>query len=371
MSVSHPLGQFSLHYPDKLAKTAILEMLPAGRLVADTAAVSTLSSNAFYFGDNFRILQLLRTAFAGQVDLIYIDPPFGTGQAFNNLDQELAYDDRLMDYQFLEFLRRRLFLLRELLSDQGSIYLHIDKKIGHYVRVIMDEVFGYHNHINDITRIKCNPKNFARKAYGNYSDMILYYAKNRDQQIWNDIKEPLTESEIISLFPKIDPEKGRYTTHPLHAPGETQEGDTGLAWKGLNPPKGRHWRYSRAHLDKLDAEGLIEWSETGNPRKKVFAREHKGKKIQDVWELKDKGISYVSYPTEKNVRLLNRVIQHSSNPDSIVLDAFAGSGSTLWAAHQLGRKWMGIDQSDQAFSVIQENMKQAQIEGDIFRWKAP
>lgn len=369
MSNSHPLGQFSLHYPNKLTEAEILDLPSKGNIRSEQIEHQALATNAFYWGDNFQVLNALLTDFRGKVDLVYIDPPFGTGQAFANLDQEIAYDDRLVDFQFLEFLRHRLFLIRELLSDQGSIYLHIDKKIGHYVRVIMDEVFGYSNHINDLTRIKCNPKNFPRKAYGNYSDMILYYAKNRDQQIWNEIREPLTESEILSLFPKIDPQFGRYTTHPLHAPGETQSGDTGLPWKGLTPPKGRHWRYGRDRLDELEEAGLIEWSDNGNPRKKVFAKDHEGKKVQDVWEFKDKGLSYVSYPTEKNTHLLERIIRHSSHAGSLVLDAFAGSGSTLITAHSLGRRWIGIDQSEQSNTVIRQNLDLAQIEARFYRWE--
>ena len=319
-----------------------------------------------YFGDNLPILHLLKANFKGKIDLIYIDPPFGTGQSFAKPAEAVAYEDPPPDHYLLEFLRWRLFALWELLFDQGSIYPHIDIQIWHYVRMIMDEVFGHQNHLNDLTRIKCNPKNFSRKAYGNYSDMILFYAKNRDQHIWNEQFEQITESERAVLFPKKDEKKGAYTTHPLHAPGETLNGDTGQQWKGLDPPKGRHWRYSRQVLDELDEQGLIEWSHTGNPRKKVFAKDHKGKKIQDVWEFKDKGLSYVTYPTEKNHDLLTRIIQHSSHPDSWVFDAFAGSGSTLLTANKLGRKWLGIDQSPQARQIIMASLEAAHIPFQAF-----
>lgn len=310
--------------------------------------------NTFILGDNLFVLKQLLPKIREKVDLIYIDPPFGTGQTFSDLDDNHAYEDTLVNDEFLSFLRDRLYLLKECLSDEGSIYLHIDKKIGHYVKIVMDEVFGYKNFINDITRIKCNPKNFKRKAYGNYSDMILYYAKNRDEQIWNDIKEPLNEEEVKRLFPKNHEEHGRYTTHPIHAPGETDDGDTGKEWKGMMPPKGRHWRYSREELTRLDDEGLIEWSSTGNPRKIVFAKDHKGKKIQDVWEFKDRGKSYVDYPTQKNQDLLERIVQNSSNEKSLVLDCFAGSGSTLIAANKFNRKWIGIDNSDYSFETVRQ-----------------
>lgn len=324
--------------------------------------------NKFIFGDNFYVLKKLLDTHKSKVDLVYIDPPFGTGQDFNSINDDNAYSDKLIDSEFLEFLRKRLFLLRELLSENGSIYLHIDKKIGHYVKIIMDEVFGHNNFINDITRIKCNPKNFSRNAYGNYSDMVLYYAKNRDKQIWNDIKETMSNTKREELFPKKHPQYGFYTTNPIHAPGKTINGDTGMEWKGQMPPKGRHWRYSREVLDELDAKGLIEWSSNGNPRKIVLAKNHQGFKIQDVWEFKDKGLSYVDYPTQKNYELLERIIRNSSNENSIVLDCFAGSGSTLKVANNLNRKWLGIDNSNHSFNVIRGNFKKEKILCNFFEY---
>lgn len=328
----------------------------------------TGKENRYIFGDNFFVLKKLLETHKNKVDLIYIDPPFGTGQDFNSIDDDSAYSDRLIDSEFLEFLRKRLFLMHELLSENGSIYLHIDKKIGHYVKVVMDEVFGVNNFINDITRIKCNPKNFARNAYGNYSDMILYYAKNRDCQIWNEIKEQMNNEKRKELFPKKHPQLGFYTTNPIHAPGKTIDGDTGMEWKGLLPPKGRHWRYSREVLTKLDEQGLIEWSGNGNPRKIVLANEHKGFKIQDVWEFKDKGLSYVDYPTQKNELLLERIILNSSNENSIVLDCFCGSGSTLKVANKLKRKWIGIDNSTHSFEVVRKSFKDEKIACNFFEY---
>jgi adenine-specific DNA-methyltransferase len=318
--------------------------------------------NTFILGDNYYVLKQLLPKISGKVDLIYIDPPFGTGQVFSDLDNNHAYEDTLVNDKFLSFLRDRLYLLKKCLSKQGSIYLHIDKKIGHYVKIIMDEVFGHKNFINDLTRIKCNPKNFKRKAFGNYSDMILYYANNRDEQIWNDLKEPLDQDDIDRLFSKEDDKGNRYTTHPIHAPGETEDGDTGKEWKGMMPPKGRHWRYSRVKLTKLDNDGRIEWSKNGNPRKIVYAKNHKGKKIQDVWKLKDKGKSYVDYPTQKNKDLLGRIIKNSSNEGSLVLDCFAGSGSTLFAANKFNRKWIGIDNSDYSLETVREKFNDEKIE---------
>ena len=356
-----------LDYDGKSNEIEILNYKPLGFLKSINDENQSLL-NKMIFGDNYYVLKSLLPKFKGKIDLIYIDPPFGTGLNFSNIENDLAYSDKLVNSEFLEFIRKRLFLLREFMSENGSIYLHIDKKIGHYVKIIMDEVFGYQNFINDITRIKCNPKNFSRNAYGNYSDMILFYAKNRDKNIWNEIKEPLTREEELDNFSKIHPVYGRYTTNPIHAPGITIDGDTGKEWKGILPPKGRHWRYSREELTRLDDLGLIEWSENGNPRKMVFANEHKGKKVQDVWNFKDKGLSYVDYPTQKNHDLLKRIILNSSNKDSIVMDCFAGSGSTLLVANQLKRNWIGIDNSNQSFNLIKQTFKKEKVKCNFYEY---
>ncbi len=185
--------------------------------------------------------------------------------------------------------------------------------------------------------------------------MILFYSKT-ERYIWNEPREEMTEEDIHRLFPKVDKEGRRYTTTPLHAPGETHNGPTGQPWKGLKPPKGRHWRYSPDELNRLDAHGLIEWSSTGNPRKIIYADEvlAKGKKRQDIWEFKDP--PYPTYPTEKNLEMLKVIIEASSKPDDLVLDCFAGSGTTLIAAEELGRRWIGIDSSKIAIDVIQKRL---------------
>ncbi len=356
-----------LDYPDKMDEFEIRNSYSKGTLKLVEKG-HNLKDNKFIFGDNLFVLKSLLDTHYGKIDLIYIDPPFATGRDFNSIDDHSAYSDKLIDNEFLEFIRKRLILLRDLLSENGSIYLHIDKKIGHYVKIIMDEIFGYNNFINDITRIKCNPKNFARNAYGNYSDMVLFYAKNRDKNIWNEVKEKMLEDKRKQLFHKKHPKLGYYTTNPIHAPGKTIDGDTGKEWKGLFPPKGRHWRYSRKVLTELDNKGLIEWSSTGNPRKIVLASEHKGFKVQDVWEFKDKGLSYVDYPTQKNFDFLERIIRNSSNEESIVLDCFAGSGSTLKIAQKLNRKWIGVDNSTHSYNVVKESFKKDSVKCNFYEY---
>ena len=320
------------------------------------------NTSILFKGDNFEALSILLKKFKNKINLIYIDPPFNTEQEFfvsadgraNSISHSkndiIAYSDKMSIEEYLEFIRERLVLLRELLSDNGSIYLHIDYKIGHYIKIIMDEVFGKNNFKNDIARIKSNPKNFYRKAYGNEKDLILFYTKNYKNNIWNDIKVPLDENDIAKRFSKIDENGRRYTTIPLHAPGETKNGPTSKPWRNIPVPKGRHWRTNPEEFDKMDAEGLIEWSSTGNPRIKKYADEHNGKKIQDIWSFKDP--QNPKYPTEKNSKMLEQIILQSSNKDDYVLDCFAGSGTTLKVANKLDRKWIGVDISDVAIDVI-------------------
>lgn len=344
------------HEKDILEKTSRVEL---------TAISGKGAKNKLIHADNLFTLKTLLDDYSGKVDLIYIDPPFATNGHFkisedraNTISSSngdtIAYSDILVGADFLEFLRERLIFLRELLSERGSIYLHIDYKIGHYVKLIMDEVFGREMFRNDITRIKCNPKNFHRKAYGNIKDLILFYSKS-ESPTWNDPHLPFSEEDEDRLFRKIGKDGRRYATIPLHAPGETSNGNTGKGWKGMMPPKGRHWRSDPVVLEELDRQGLIEWSSNGVPRKKIFLDEKDGKKMQDIWEFKDP--QYPQYPTEKSLDLLKFIVEASSNERDLVLDCFCGSGTTLVAAQSLNRNWIGIDKSEPAIKVAQKRLR--------------
>ena len=350
-----------LQYPNKLSEDEILK-----NNIQIEFSKKIEKDNLLFLGENFDILKklLFEEGYRGKIDLVYIDPPFATNTKFkigknrvrtisNSDDDEIAYEDTLSGYEFVEFLRKRLILIRELLSDRGSIYLHIDYKIGHYVKIIMDEIFGIENFRNDITRIKCNPKNFKRNAYGNIKDMILFYSKGKNP-IFNNPKEPYSKEDIEKLFPKIDKNGRRYTTIPLHAPGETKDGETGKEWRGIKPPKGRHWRSKPEVLEKLHKQGLIEWSKNNNPRRIIYADEKEGKKKQDIWDYKDP--QYPIYPTEKNLDMIRDIILASSNKDSIVMDCFCGSGGTLKIASELGRQWIGIDNSIKAIEITRKRL---------------
>lgn len=320
-------------------------------------------SNLLIFDDNLNAMQFLlqEKAYKNALDLIYIDPPFATNNTFRmgstisaSLSANVAYDDKFSLEAYLEFLYYRFILMREMLSEKGSIYVHTDSKIGHYVKIVLDEIFGKERFINDITRIKCNPKNFSKKGYGNVKDSILFYSKGADF-IWNEVSQKVSQNDLAKRFNKRD-EKGAYTTIPLHAPGETKNGESGQEWNGLKPPKGRHWRCALSELDSLQKEGLIEWSKNGNPRKKIYAKDYGYKKIQDIWEFKDS--QKVLYPTQKNTALLRQILLMSSNENSLVMDCFCGGGGFLQEASCLKRKFIGIDESAQAIILNQQWIKE-------------
>ena len=309
-----------------------------------------------YFGDNLRGLRTLLSDLdvKGKVTLVYIDPPFATQGTFLSRKQKKAYDDHLSGAGYVEYLRERLILLRELLSDKGSIYLHLDENMVFEMKLVMDEVFGCSNYRNIIVRKKCNPKNYTRKAYGNTADFILFYTRT-EKYVWNRPVEPLSE-ESTKEYHYTEPETGRrYMKVPIHAPG-TRNGSTGGLWRGMLPPPGKHWQYTPMTLDEMDARGEIFWSKNGNPRRKIYLDKHTGVGIQDIWldsrDAHNQNIKITGYPTEKNPDLLRRIIGASSNPGDMVLDCFAGSGTTLAVADEMQRNWIGMDNSSEALSTI-------------------
>ncbi|NWJ97428.1 MAG: site-specific DNA-methyltransferase [Chloroflexi bacterium] len=350
--------RMQLTYEGKLSEEVILATAPAvfTELWSNKPLEKSGFQNRLYFGDNLPILAALLhdSSVKGQVKLIYLDPPFATKSVFHSRTQVDAYTDLLATAEYVEFLRERLILLRELLAPDGSIYVHLDENMAFHIKVIMDEVFGQNNFRNWITRKKCNPKNYTRKTYGNVSDFILFYTKS-DSYIWN---RPVTEwlpEQIKKEYQYIEPETGRrYKKVPIHAPGE-RHGESGSNWREMSPPPGKHWQFTPKTLDELEARGEIYWSPNGNPRRKVYLDQSEGIPVQDIWldfrDAHNQNILITGYPTEKNPALLTRIINASSNPGDLVLDCFSGSGTTLDVASQLGRKWIGVDKSQEAIAT--------------------
>ncbi len=346
-------GTLDLAYPGKLSRQEILSEPSAS---AFEVAHKTASINRLYCGENLAALKLLvrDDTIQGKVALVYIDPPFATRGIFLSRKQKMAYDDNLCGADYVENLRKRLVFLRELLSSSGSIYLHLDETMVFQMKLVMDEVFGASNYRNMIVRKKCNPKNYTRKAYGNIADFILFYTKT-DKYTWNRPVEPLSE-QSEKEYHYVEAATGRrFMKVPVHAPGK-RNGATGGTWRGKLPPPGKHWQYTPETLNQMDARGEVFWSKNGNPRRKVYLDEHPGVGIQDIWldfrDAHNQNIEITGYPTEKNPELLRRIIEASSNPGDLVLDCYAGSGTTMAVADELQRHWIGIDRSPEAITTI-------------------
>jgi adenine-specific DNA-methyltransferase len=340
---------FRLEYPGKKTVVEILAT-PAGRYEPNPSHIGGV--NRLYHADNLGVLAALAQdkAVAGKVKLVYIDPPFSTAAAFESRKQKHAYDDHLVGPVFVESLRERLLLIHRLLADDGSLYLHLDERMIFHFRVVLDEVFGEKNFRNCITRKKCNPKNYTRKTYGNVADYILFYTKG-DAYVWNRPVDKWDDAKALKEYQYVDTDGRRYKKVPIHAPG-IRNGETGKEWHGKMPPPGKHWQYLPATLDEMDARGEIYWSATGNPRRKIYFENSTGIPVQDIWmDMRDahnQNIHITGYPTEKNPAMLSRIIEASSNPGDLVMDCYSGSGTTLALASALGRRWIGVDRSDEA-----------------------
>lgn len=330
--------------------------------------------NQIYHGDNLDVLNYLITErdMAGEVTLAYIDPPYAADHQFESRGggrNNPMYRDDFEDNEYLEFLYERLVLLHELLAEDGSIYLHIGEKMMAHVKLLLDEVFGRENYENLISRQKCHSKNSTKNRYGNIQDFVLFYSKNSDKKYFERPERPPTKEEkerAMKEYRYEEEDTGRrYMKVPIHAPGE-REGETGEEWRGMEPPEGKHWTYPPEKLEEMAEEGLIVFSSNGNPRKKVYYDQREGVPVTDMWnDVRDyynQQQSITGYPTEKNLDLLKRIIKASSREDDIVIDCFMGSGTTLAAADSLNRRFIGIDEGDEAFDITRDRL--AELDGN-------
>jgi site-specific DNA-methyltransferase (adenine-specific)/adenine-specific DNA-methyltransferase len=289
--------------------------------------------NKLIFGDNLQALKFMLKdlEIKGKVKLIYIDPPFGTGELYDAAGVP-AYSAALQGAAFVEFLRKRLILLRELLADDGSIYVRIDYHFGHYIKVIMDEVFGKNNFRNEIVINRSKYTKTAPRRFLTKTDSLFFYTKSENYQYRSIRIELPKEKQVWRPF--------------LHLPGESKT-------KKFYPPKGRHWAFSQKNLDIAYKKGLARINpETGKPEIKTIDKE-----LTNNWtDIPGYTARPRGYPIENSEVLLERVIIASSNPGDIVLDAFAGSGTTGAVAEKLGRRWIMVDSSKLAIYTMIKRM---------------
>jgi len=382
-------------------------------------------ANHLYYGDN---LAVLREHIRDEtVDLIYLDPPFNSNATYNVLfrgpsgDQsqaqievfedtwhwnnaaERAFDEVMQgpnsdvanmlramrsflhDNDMMAYLTHmavRLVELHRVLKPTGSIYLHCDPTASHYLKVLMDAVFGKENFLSEVIWKRTSAHNSA-KRWGPVHDTILLYKKGA-AFLWNRVLQPLA-SDHIATFYKFEDGKGRFAIDNLTGAG-TRSGESGKSWRGVDPTaRGRHWAVPTAsslppwinlpadyaelpvqgRLDFLDAQQLIQWpdKEGGMPRFKRYLTEYSGASVQDVIAdiapVSASDAERLGYPTQKPVALLERILSASSNPGDVVLDPFCGCGTTVHAAQKLGRQWIGIDITHLSISLIEKRLKDA------------
>ena|SRR5665213_576927 len=354
------VGRIELAYDGKKSIDSILATRSARFEVKEVFHGSD-GENRLIFGENIGVLAglLHDDSVAGKVQLCYIDPPYATQSVFHSRSEKAAYVDLLKGPRYIEFLRERLILIRELLADEGSIYVHLDQTMAFHAKIICDEIFGPKNFRNWITRKKCNTKNYTKHQFGDISDYILFYTKT-EEYVWNRPCVQWSDEAMLREYSYLEPDGRRYKKVPIHAPGQ-RNGESGRSWRGMLPPKGKHWQYVPSKLDELDAKGEIYWSKNGNPRRKIyFDTRTDGIPVQDVWmDFKDphnQNIKITGYPTEKNFDMLKMIVEASSEKDGLVLDCFSGSGTTLEAAEESGRKWIGVDSSPEAIEATKRRL---------------
>jgi DNA modification methylase len=329
-------------------------------------------SNMLVFGDNLQVLrQLLNLKQLGQlrnpggshgVRVCYIDPPFASQQEFTGSRSEKAYQDNVAGAEFVEHLRRRLVLIRELLTDDGSLFVHLDTRKVHYIKVVLDEIFGEGNFRNEIVWKRTTSHSSAQR-FAPIHDILLYYGKS-PSTTWVAPRAAYDEAYLDKYY-RFDDGDGRlYWRADLTAAG-IRQGATGQPWRGFDPTaKGRHWMVSPDELDKLDAEGKVYWPTRGRgwPQHKRYREDLKGKAVSDIWDDIDRinpvGHERLGYPTQKPVALVKRIIGACSHPGDIVLDAFVGSGTAAIAAQTMDepRRWIGIDSGKFAIYVTQARL---------------
>jgi len=334
--------------------------------------------NRLIYGDNLLAMAALLAgdddtpSYRGKVDLIYIDPPFDSKADYRtkiilpggDLEQkptvleQFAYSDTWEDgtASYLRMIVPRLNLIKELLSESGVIYVHLDWHVGHYVKVVMDEVFGKESFENEIIWQKCNSKNFTQYGYSNIHDTIYFYRKNR-RDYFDPEFIPLNDEYVKKSYRHVETDGRRYRILPLHAPG-VSKGSTGQQWKGMMPPPGNHWRYIPETLDDMDARGLIVISSNGVPGYKKYLDQSDGIRPGTIWtDIKQlPSTEKVQYDTQKPEELIRRLIIASCPEKGIVADFFSGSGTTAAVAERLGRRWITTDLGKPACMVTRKRL---------------
>ena len=335
--------EYELTYADKEREEDIL---------ADTFAVplqplKTFGSNGegwtnkLIFGDNLQVLKTLTNDpdVKGKVRLIYIDPPFGTGDIYDARGDAPAYSAKLQGAKFIEFLRKRLVFLREILANDGSIYVRTDYHFGHYLKAIMDEVFGKNNFRNELVVNRIKKSDTRANRFNTATDCIFFCTKS--------------ENYIFAGFRKLLDRRKRERWHSMDSQGQ---GESRIIFgKEMQPPPGRHWTFTQENIDRMVEDGRIRLNpNTGRPE--YLLKAVHTQLLDSNWTDIPGYTFKWGYPTENSEQLLERIIVASSDPGDLVIDAFAGSGTTGAVAEKLGRRWIMVDCGKLAIYTMQKRL---------------
>jgi len=337
--------------------------------------------NKLIWGDNLLVMGSLLDKFAGKIDLIYIDPPFATGADFSftteigegreevtkeqSIIEEKAYRDTWGEKgeRYLPWLYQRLVIMRDLLSDKGCLFLHLDWHVSHSVKLILDEVFGPRNFMNEISWKRYAAHSLSIKRFDTITDRILFYVKNPETYHFTMQYEQLAPEELARRFPHVEPETGRRFQHvALEQTSNASSRGEERVIQGRRVRSDIGWRWTQETFDQRLSENpyVIYWTSAGRPRYKIYADEYEGRPLGDIWT----DVLYLSagdserfgYGTQKPEVLLRRIVEAASNPGDLVADFFCGSGTTLAVAEKLGRRWIGCDLGRWAIHVTRKRL---------------
>ena len=351
----------------RLEPRILLENPARSHHAAQRVSENDLFDNRLIKGDNLLALKALEAEFTGRVKCVFIDPPYNTGSAFTH------YDDGLEHSIWLGLMRDRLEIIRNLLSDDGSLWITIDDNEAHYLKVLCDEIFGRSNFVsNVIWQKKFSPQNDA-KWISNSHDHVLCYAKNKNR--WHPNPLPRTEAMDDRYKNPDNDARGSWTATDLTRAEHRDRDYWGLttpSGKVVFPAKGRSWSRPKENIDKLTEEGRLWFGPKGDnlPRLKKYLNEIDGGLTpQSLWFHNEVGNNQEAkkeilklnattvFDTPKPERLINRIVHLSTNPGDLVLDSFAGSGTTGAVAHKMGRRWIMVEIGEHADTHIVPRLK--------------
>lgn len=325
--------------------------------------------NMLVFGDNLQFLKtlyknedpLIKDRVKGKVKLIYIDPPFATESEFNgNLGQK-AYSDKSKGSDFIEYLRKRLLVAKELLASDGSIFVHLDWKKSHYIKTVLDEIFGENNFRNEIIWRRKQATSYATKQFGITTETIFWYSKSENYTFNPEYSkdDDNTKKYIKERFIFTDGDGRKYMKSPLV--NSLYRPNLKYIFQGINPPS-NGWLYSEKRMQELfdNGELLIPENEDSRIYRKIYEDSYQGQLVQNIWLdipiVNPMADERIGYPTQKPEKLLERIIKTASNDNDLIMDFFGGSGTTCAVAEKLGRKWISCDIGKYSFYTQQKRL---------------